>query len=114
MKSNHNKTISPELRDKLSKIKRLALDMDGTIYLGSTLFPFTIDFLDSMKNAGVGYSFLTNNPTKSVADYLKKLATSEPASNSSCAATTSSEPEKSASDGIMYGISRTWLIGSVV
>ena len=73
MKSNHNKTISPELRDKLSKIKRLALDMDGTIYLGSTLFPFTIDFLDSMKNAGVGYSFLTNNPTKSVADYLKKL-----------------------------------------
>ena len=73
MKSNHNKTISPELRDKLSIIKRLALDMDGTIYLGSTLFPFTIDFLDSMKNAGVGYSFLTNNPTKSVADYLKKL-----------------------------------------
>ena len=73
MKSNHNKTISPELRDKLSKIKRLALDMDGTIYLGSTLFPFTIDFLDSMKNAGVGYSFLTNNPTKSVAEYLKKL-----------------------------------------
>ena len=73
MKSNHNKTISPELRDKLSKIKRLALDMDGTIYLGSTLFPFTIDFLDSMKNAGVGYSFLTNNPTNSVADYLKKL-----------------------------------------
>ena len=47
--------------------------MDGTIYLGSTLFPFTIDFLDSMKNAGVGYSFLTNNPTKSVADYLQKL-----------------------------------------
>ena len=73
MKSNHNKSISPELREKLSKIKRLALDMDGTIYLGSTLFPFTIDFLDSMKNAGVGYSFLTNNPTKSVADYLKKL-----------------------------------------
>ena len=73
MKSNHNKSISPELREKLSKIKRLALDMDGTIYLGSTLFPFTIDFLDSMKKAGVGYSFLTNNPTKSVADYLKKL-----------------------------------------
>ena len=31
MKSNHNKSISPELREKLSKIKRLALDMDGTI-----------------------------------------------------------------------------------
>ncbi|MGN1212368.1 MAG: HAD-IIA family hydrolase [Candidatus Cryptobacteroides sp.] len=74
MKQNHNKVISPELRDRLSKIKRLALDMDGTIYLGSTLFPFTLDFLDSMQNAGIGCSFLTNNPTKSVADYLKKLS----------------------------------------
>ena len=73
MKSNYNHELTPELRESLSKIKRLALDMDGTIYLGSTLFPFTVDFLDSMKNAGVGYSFLTNNPTKSVADYLKKL-----------------------------------------
>ncbi|MGN1045765.1 MAG: HAD-IIA family hydrolase, partial [Candidatus Cryptobacteroides sp.] len=65
--------LPPELKEKLSKIKRLALDMDGTIYLGSTLFPFTLDFLSSMKEAGVGYSFLTNNPTRSVADYLKKL-----------------------------------------
>ena len=73
MKSNYNHELTPELRESLSKIKRLALDMDGTIYLGSTLFPFTVDFLDSMKNAGVDYSFLTNNPTKSVADYLKKL-----------------------------------------
>ena len=73
MKSNYNHELTPELRESLSRIKRLALDMDGTIYLGSTLFPFTVDFLDSMKNAGVDYSFLTNNPTKSVADYLKKL-----------------------------------------
>ena len=65
--------LPSELQEKLSKIKRLALDMDGTIYLGSTLFPFTLDFLASMKEAGVGYSFLTNNPTRSVADYLKKL-----------------------------------------
>ena len=47
--------------------------MDGTIYLGGTLFPFTIDFLERMKAAGIGYSFLTNNPSRSVADYLKKL-----------------------------------------
>ena len=36
---NHNKTISLEMREKLSRIKHLALDMDGTIYMGSTLFP---------------------------------------------------------------------------
>ena len=73
MEANHNQTVSPELREKLSKIKHLALDMDGTIYLGSTLFPFTKKFLADMSDAGIGYSFLTNNPSKSVADYLKKL-----------------------------------------
>ena len=30
MTENHNKTLSPELKEKLSKIKHLALDMDGT------------------------------------------------------------------------------------
>lgn len=73
MEANHNKTITPELRARLSKIRHLALDMDGTIYLGSTLFPFTLKFLSDMKEAGIGYSFLTNNPSRSVADYLKKL-----------------------------------------
>jgi NagD protein len=47
--------------------------MDGTIYMGSTLFPFTRKFLSDMSDAGIGYSFLTNNPSRSVADYLKKL-----------------------------------------
>ncbi len=73
MKEHHNKTLTPELRAKLSKIRHLALDMDGTIYLGSRLFPFTVDFLNSTEAAGVGHSFLTNNPTKSVADYIHKL-----------------------------------------
>lgn len=73
MTENHNKTISPELKAKLSKIKHLALDMDGTIYLGSTLFPFTKKFLADMTEAGITYSFLTNNPSISVSDYLKKL-----------------------------------------
>lgn len=72
--TDHNKSISPQLRAKLAKIRHLALDMDGTIYLGSTLFPFTKKFLADMSEAGIGYSFLTNNPSKSVADYLKKLA----------------------------------------
>lgn len=73
MKENHNKNLTPELRERLSKIRHLALDMDGTIYLGSTLFPYTLKFLADMKVAGIGYSFLTNNPSRSVADYLKKL-----------------------------------------
>lgn len=65
--------LTDGLKTRLSGIKHLALDMDGTIYLGNRLFPFTLDFLDTLKKAGITYSFLTNNPTKSVSDYLKKL-----------------------------------------
>ena len=61
------------LLDRIRKIRHVALDMDGTIYKGSTLFPYTIPFLNRLKTLGVGYSFLTNNPSKSSADYLKHL-----------------------------------------
>ena len=65
--------ISDELRDRLRKIRHLALDMDGTIYNGSNLFPFTISFLENLKALGIGYSFLTNNSSKSVEDYITHL-----------------------------------------
>lgn len=66
-------SVSPELLARLRKIRHVALDMDGTIYNGSTLFPFTPGFLASLKAAGIGYSFLTNNPSKNTGDYLKHL-----------------------------------------
>ena len=56
------------------KIKHVALDMDGTIYMGSTLFPYTKPFLQMLTDNGISYSFLTNNPTRSIGDYLAKLA----------------------------------------
>ena len=74
---NFDKYISPLSEEKLlqacAKIKHVALDMDGTIYLGSTLFPYTQAFLQTLRNNGISYSFLTNNPTKSSNDYLLKL-----------------------------------------
>lgn len=63
-----------ELKAHLRGLKHVALDMDGTIYNGSTLFPFTIPFLNKLKEMGIGYSFLTNNPSKNTADYLNHLA----------------------------------------
>lgn len=57
----------------LKNIKHVALDMDGTIYLSNTLFPFTLDFLESLTQMGITYSFLTNNPSKSIDDYMSKL-----------------------------------------
>lgn len=62
-----------ELLRRLARIRHVALDMDGTIYMGSELFPWTQPFLAGLRQAGIGYSFLTNNPSKSIADYLRKL-----------------------------------------
>ena len=67
----HLHGVRPE---QLRRIRHVALDMDGTIYLGSNIFPWTLAFLDRLRSAGIGFSFLTNNPTRSVSDYLKKLA----------------------------------------
>ena len=76
--TNFDKYCSPyageELRERLGKIRHVAFDMDGTIYMGSTLFPFTIGTLHALRENGIGYSFLTNNPSRSIAAYLSKLA----------------------------------------
>lgn len=61
------------MNEELKKIRHVALDMDGTIYLGNTLFPYTLDFLRQLDDLGITYSFLTNNPSRSIADYLLKL-----------------------------------------
>lgn len=63
-----------ELFARLRGIRHVALDMDGTIYMGMSLFDFTKPFLARLKRMGITYSFLTNNPSTSIADYLKKLA----------------------------------------
>jgi NagD protein len=61
------------MNKKLAAIRHVALDMDGTIYRGDTLFETTDPFLSLLKELGIGYTFLTNNPSKSVTDYLEHL-----------------------------------------
>ena len=57
------------------KNKKLFLfDMDGTLYLGSRLYDFTIALLDTIRKTGGRYLFMTNNSSKSVKDYIDKLA----------------------------------------
>ena len=65
--------MTPELKQRLAGIRHVALDMDGSIYMGNSLFPFTIPFLRRLREMGITYSFLTNNPSKSLDDYLLKL-----------------------------------------
>lgn len=61
------------METRLSNIKHIALDMDGTIYSGGTLFPFTNSFLAQLQRQGISYSFLTNNCSKSLSDYTRHL-----------------------------------------
>ena len=54
--------------------KKLYLfDMDGTIYRENDLFDGVIELLAKIKKEGGRYAFITNNPSKSVKDYIKKL-----------------------------------------
>jgi glycerol-1-phosphate dehydrogenase [NAD(P)+] len=57
----------------LSCVKCFILDMDGTIYLGDRLFPYTLDFLSHLKKSGKDYIFYTNNSSQNSAHYINKL-----------------------------------------
>ena len=57
----------------LKQIKLFLFDMDGTLYLGNRLFDFTNELLSTIRENGADYLFMTNNSSKSVLDYVKKL-----------------------------------------
>ena len=62
-----------ELANALQTIKLYLFDMDGTLYLGDRLYDFTIDLLQTIRATGGRYLFMTNNSSKSVEDYIRKL-----------------------------------------
>ena len=57
----------------LSRVRHVVLDMDGTLYRGTRLFAATLPFLERLRSLGIGYTFLTNNTSRSKADYVTKL-----------------------------------------
>lgn len=61
-------------KELLLKDKKLWLfDMDGTVYLGNILFEGVIELLANIEKSGGKYVFITNNSSKSVKDYIKKV-----------------------------------------
>ena len=70
---DYNKKTADELMQKSLWL----LDMDGTIYEENRIFDGTLDLLDSIVKSGGQYVFLTNNSSKSVEDYIKKVTKSE-------------------------------------
>lgn len=57
----------------LDPVRMFILDMDGTIYLGGKVFPYTLDFLDFLKSSGIGCFFFTNNASGNPGFYARKL-----------------------------------------
>ena len=60
-------------KDRILNTKLFLFDMDGTLYLGEQLFAFTGELLEVIRKTGRRAMFMTNNSSKSVTDYIKKL-----------------------------------------
>ena len=61
------------MTERLKNVRQVFLDMDGTIYHGSRLYPTTIPFLNFLKSRSIGYKFLSNNSSFSTQEYVAKL-----------------------------------------
>ncbi|HEX7022842.1 MAG TPA: hypothetical protein VF171_08290, partial [Trueperaceae bacterium] len=57
----------------LHQVKHWFLDLDGTTYLGDTPLPGALAFVHHLRRHGIGYTFLTNNSSKSASEYGDKL-----------------------------------------
>ena len=57
----------------LADAKCFILDMDGTIYLGDKVFPYTERFLNRLRETGKDYFFYTNNSSQNAKNYIDKL-----------------------------------------
>ena len=93
----------------LSEIDAVFLDLDGTIYLGGQLIPGAMDFLSRCQDKGVKRFFLSNNSSRSVSQYLKKLAAFG-------IQATEEDVLLSTHDLLSWlknaGVSQTWLVGT--
>ena len=59
--------------DKIGETRCFALDMDGTVYLGSRLLPGALEFFAYLRRSGRDFLFVTNNSSRHAAYYSNKL-----------------------------------------
>lgn len=60
-------------KSRLASFELYLFDMDGTLYMGDRLYSFTKELLQEIRKSEKKYLFVTNNSSRSVADYVKKL-----------------------------------------
>ena len=77
---------------KLSHIKTLLIDGDGVLWRLNDPMPGLNRFFDTLKDHGINWALLTNNSTRTIASYVKKLekfgVTADPAQVFSSASVT--------------------------
>ena len=61
------------LASMIKEKKLFLLDIDGTVALGSELLPGAADFLQTVKENGGIFRFLTNNSSKAASDYVEQF-----------------------------------------
>ena len=61
------------LAEKLRSLRHLALDLDGTLYTGDTLFEGAAPFLESLESLGLRRTFVTNNNSRSSEETVAHL-----------------------------------------
>jgi HAD superfamily hydrolase (TIGR01450 family) len=94
---------------QLNEIDAVFLDLDGTIYLGGDLIEGSLDFLQRCDERGIQRYFLSNNSSRSVKQYVKKLhAFGIPAAEEDVLLSTHDLLAWLASNSI----TKTWLIGT--
>ncbi len=61
------------MKHLLADKELFVLDMDGTFYLEDKPIEGAMEFLDVLKKSNRKFLFFTNNSSKSISDYIKKL-----------------------------------------
>ncbi len=65
--------MQSEIVRQIQNIDLFLFDMDGTLYLGNQLYTFTKELLQTIREKGKRYLFMTNNSARSAVDYVAKL-----------------------------------------
>ncbi|MBR4799372.1 MAG: HAD-IIA family hydrolase [Clostridia bacterium] len=60
-------------KKQIKNIKLFVLDMDGTIYLGDSVLPGAIEFVQAARASGRRVVFFTNNASRNPQNYVDKL-----------------------------------------
>ena len=62
------------VRQRISNIVAVALDLDGTTYLSNTPLPFAIELKGFLDKKGIKVLYVTNNSSMTQQSYVEKLA----------------------------------------